>query len=150
MFTVCGFCFGGAAVAWGAASYLGVTALSFIQVLCVYGYSLSAFIPAAVSSTATLFLVILVFCPALSRIRAFPHSRLQLLCVIPITAVQWTVVLAATLISGLFVIKAVWPAVRDGLPASQGRVLLLALLGAHIFFGLVLKLYFFSFSAASP
>lgn len=65
----------------------------------------------------------------------------------PITAIQWLAVLTATLISGLFVVKALWPAVRDGLPTPQGRALLLAVLGAHITFGLVLKLYFFSFSA---
>lgn len=72
----------------------------------------------------------------------------QILCVTPVTVVQWLAVLAATLVSGLFVVKALWPAVRDGVPAPQGRALLLAVLGAHITFGLVLKLYFFSFSAA--
>lgn len=54
LFTVFGFCFGGGAVAWGAASYLGVSSLSFLQVLCAYGYSLTAFIPAAVRRKGTL------------------------------------------------------------------------------------------------
>jgi hypothetical protein len=75
---------------------------------------------------------------------------LQILCVVPAEAVQWISVVLAIIVSGLFLIKALWLPIRDQVPVPQGRILLLALFGAHVMFGLVLKLYFFSFAPIAP
>lgn len=74
-----------------------------------------------------------------------PLPPLQLACVLPSTVLQWVSVMAATLTSSVFVLKAVWPSIRDGAPASQGRTLVLATFAAQVGFGLALKFYFFSF-----
>lgn len=169
MFTVFGWALGAPLVLWGLLQYVGVVspALQLVTLLCVYGYSVAVFIPAAVSarplaskrprragsgstcplahyrrSTAPLRI-----CRHLTATRVPPRHIpcLQLVCVLPSTVLQWMCVMAATLTSSVFVLKAVWPSIRDGAPPSQGRTLVLATFAAQVGFGLALKFYFFSF-----
>lgn len=67
------------------------------------------------------------------------------MCILPNAGLQWSAVIASTLTSSVFVLKAVWPAIRDGAPPPQGRTLVLATFAAQVVFGILLKTYFFSF-----
>jgi len=68
----------------------------------------------------------------------------QLICVFPYAGLQWAAVVVSAIISSVFVLKAVWPAIRDGAPPSQGRTLVLATFAAQVGFAVILKLYFFA------
>jgi hypothetical protein len=76
------------------------------------------------------------------------HRRPQILCVAPSPALQWTTISVVAAVSGVFVIKSVWPAVRDSAPGSTGRSLVLATFAAQLAFGLLLKVYFFGAAAS--
>ena len=79
------------------------------------------------------------------RLVVSPHPRtLQLLCVLPNSGLQWSAVVASTLTSSVFVLKAVWPSIRDGAPPGQGRTLVLATFAAQLCFGFALKIYFYT------
>lgn len=82
---------------------------------------------------------------ALFRLLPSISLPLQILCTLPNSGIQWTGVVLSTLTSSVFVLKAVWPSIRDGAPPSAGRSLVLATFAAQVAFGIVLKLYFFSF-----
>lgn len=49
LMTVYGYFAGAATGAWLGASYLGIPSPSLVQLVCIYGYSVTPFIPAAVS-----------------------------------------------------------------------------------------------------
>ena len=84
---------------------------------------------------------------------------MQLLCVVPSVAWQWVVVLAATVISAAFALQSTYRSVLAAMAAAAAetspaaaataagaRTLLAAIVGAQLAFGVVLKLYFFSFT----
>lgn len=118
---VYGFTVGAPAGAWLAGGFFGAPGLGPVSLLCLYGYSVAVFVPAAA------------------------------VCVLPSPALQWVAVLGATALSTFFVLANAAAALLDGaggLPlAPAARTLLLALAAAHIAFGVTLKLLFFSFSS---
>ena len=71
-------------------------------------------------------------------------SPCQVLCVVPYGSLQWSIVSLASLISSAFVLKTVWPSIRDQAPGTQGRTIVLATFAAQVAFGILLKVYFFS------
>ncbi|XP_028401114.1 protein YIPF1-like [Dendronephthya gigantea] len=69
---------------WGVLAWRGNTSgYSFLEIICVYGYSLSIFIP------------------------------ISILWVIPIELVRWVLVILGLCLSGAVLVLTFWPAVRD-------------------------------------
>jgi len=129
-------------VAWGAFRYLGISnGLTFVQLACLYGYSISTFLVACI------------------------------LCTVPSQGFQWFAVLFALAWSAHFLVKNLKPDFSGSLaeqgggynppgleaqvqmldadePAGHNRqkklVLLGGLLGVHLIFAVILKLYFFN------
>ncbi|XP_075062880.1 protein YIPF2 [Mixophyes fleayi] len=78
---------------WRKGVSLSVGTYSFMETVCIYGYSLSAFIPSTV------------------------------LCVIPSEIFRWIILLVATCLSGFVLILAFWPHIRkDNKMVSLGMV----------------------------
>ena len=89
--------------------------VSLPSVWCIYGYAMAAFIPMAA------------------------------LCVIPLESVRWSLVMAATAISGTFLTLNLRRPLLDS-TGAKGMPLLLGVVGLHAVLGLSLKLYFFHYS----
>ncbi|CAB4022479.1 YIPF1-like isoform X1, partial [Paramuricea clavata] len=69
---------------WGVLTWRGNTSgYSFLEIICVYGYSLSIFIP------------------------------ISILWVIPFELVRWILVIIGLCLSGAVLVLTFWPAVRD-------------------------------------
>lgn len=92
--------------------------VSLAQVWCAYGYAMGVYIPMAA------------------------------LCVLPMEAVRWSLVMTATATSGLFLALNFRVPIVNAAGAKAVPVLLLVL-GAHAVLGLSLKLYFFHYSDTS-
>jgi protein YIPF1/2 len=90
--------------------------VSLAQIWCLYGYCLASFIPMAA------------------------------LCVLPMEAVRWSLVGAATAISAVFLVLNFRSLVVDAAGAKAVPVLLM-MVGLHAALGLALKLYFFHYSS---
>lgn len=91
--------------------------MSLAQVWCAYGYALSGYIPMAA------------------------------LCVLPTEAVRWSLVGAATVMSGAFLILNFRSPIIEA-AGKQAVPVLLAMAALHAGLGLALKLYFFRYSTA--
>ncbi|XP_062873131.1 protein YIPF1 isoform X2 [Trichomycterus rosablanca] len=66
---------------------------SFLQIVCVYGYSLSVYVPAAV------------------------------LCVVPSEVLRWSLIVLALCLSGSVLVLTFWPVIRDDRPRVAAVVL---------------------------
>lgn len=116
LFCVYGFSIGTPVITWVIANYLGTNVLVPTQLICIYGYAVTWFVPAA------------------------------LLCTIPSSAAQWVFVSLAMVLSSLFIIRNVFPAVKDQLQPQSTRTLLVSCAAGQIAFGVVLKMYFFTWN----
>lgn len=90
--------------------------IGLAQVWCAYGYALAAYIPMAA------------------------------LCVLPMEAVRWSLVGAATAVSGTFIVLNFRAPVVEAVGVKAVPVLF-AMVALHAALGLALKLYFFHYSA---
>ena len=109
--------------AWFAMRYIGASgAIGFLNLVCVYGYSITAFVPASI------------------------------LCgIFPSRVWNWSVVSIAFGLSATFLFSNIWTAVRRAsniehqTPEGRKRlaILILGLFGIHAVFALLLKVYFF-------
>jgi hypothetical protein len=90
--------------------------VDLVQAWCVYGYAMAVYIPMA------------------------------LLCIAPSEVLRWSLVGAATLASGLFLLLN-FRGPMLAAAGAKGAPLLLGMAGLHALLGLVLKLYFFHYSA---
>eukprot|EP00873_Tetraselmis_striata_P044142 jgi/Tetstr1/464406/TSEL_009199.t1 len=88
--------------------------LSLAHVWCTYGYALTVFLPIAP------------------------------LCTLPVEWLRWLLVLAATAMSGLFLLLNLQGEVREA-AGAKGFLMLAAIAGLHLALGLSLKLFFFQF-----
>lgn len=72
---------------------------------------------------------------------------MQLLCAVPVGAVQWMACLFAGMFSSLFVFKALYPYLRDAsvVPPHIARAAVGAVVFAQMAFAVACKLYFFSY-----
>lgn len=89
--------------------------IQLVNVWCIYGYSLTIFVPMA------------------------------FVCIVPLGAVRWAAVMAATALSGLFIVANLKATIYDVAPA-RALLLLGGLFAAHAGLGLALRLYFFHYS----
>lgn len=162
---VFGYSFGAPAAVWAAMAYLMPRGLGLglVTLTCVYGYSVAPFIPAAVRSGGGGGGGVL---HCVRENSEFWHARLpppplsQLLCVIPSGVLHWVVVLCATIISAAFTLQSTYRAVLAAIAtaaternaaatAAGARTLLAAIVCGQLAFGVVLKLFFFTFTVAA-
>jgi hypothetical protein len=113
-------------IAWAVLKYSGISGLSLPNLICLYGYSLVAFIPAS------------------------------LICAVPSAALQWLTLFCAFAYSAAFLLRNLWSelsghvlpqlATESGSPAGRKRavVMLTGIIGLHFAFALVMKIVFFS------
>uniref|UniRef100_A0A1I8JQV1 Protein YIPF n=1 Tax=Macrostomum lignano TaxID=282301 RepID=A0A1I8JQV1_9PLAT len=86
---------------------------AYLELLCLYGYSLSIYIPVSV------------------------------LCVIQLAAVQWALILLAMALSGTVLALSLWPSVSSGERRTAVGLLTAAMLLLHAALAVGFKLYFF-------
>jgi len=92
----------------------GSRPLSLIDLVCIYGYSLVSYIPATI------------------------------LCMLPSVMLEWMILIAATCVSLLLVLRNVMgPIVRSGSGSQWVGPVTMCLIGCHFIFLLVLKLVFY-------
>jgi len=99
---------------WWAGHGGGGLAMSFVEMVCVYGYSLVIYIPVSI---------------------------LWLICV-KFSWLQWVLVLVAATLSGIVLFSTVWPAVRESAPKSS-VIVMAVILGLHFLLAAGFMLYFF-------
>eukprot|EP00088_Acartia_fossae_P045177 TRINITY_DN4840_c0_g1_i2.p1 TRINITY_DN4840_c0_g1~~TRINITY_DN4840_c0_g1_i2.p1 ORF type:complete len:490 (-),score=122.36 TRINITY_DN4840_c0_g1_i2:342-1811(-) len=99
---------------WWAGHGAGSMAVSFVELVCVYGYSIVIYIPISI---------------------------LWLICV-KFGWVQWILVLVAASLSGIVLFTTIWPAVRESAPKSSLLVMVFVL-GLHFLLAAGFMLYFF-------
>lgn len=104
---------------WWAGHGAGSLAVSFVELVCVYGYSLVIYIPISI---------------------------LWLVCV-QFGWVQWILVLVAASLSGIVLFTTIWPVVRENAPKSS-LIVMVVVLGLHFFLATGFMLYFFHASGA--
>lgn len=121
-------------VLWSAFKYYSIS-IGLAQLLCLYGYAVLTFIPAAVR-------VVVRFSLLFSHHQLEYHLPSQLSCLFGLSILDWLALLAAVGISTKLLVDNTLPAVTAQLP-TMGRAGVAAIAGVQIFFGLVLKLYFF-------
>ncbi len=152
--TVYPFAFFVPAGLWFGLAQLGVTALSLVHLICIYGYSLAVFVPTAVSGrrggdTGR--------AHALNRAHARarrPHrhhslaSAPQLLCAIPSPGLQWAAAIIGAALSALFVFKSLYPVVVESGAVLALRTVVPLVVLLQLAFAVVLKLFFFSTAAS--
>jgi len=87
--------------------------LRLLDMLCIYGYTLFIYIPASV------------------------------LCVVPVTFVQWIIVGVASGVSGVFLVTNIFTPLKEDF--TKRGIIICAIIGAlHLGLALLLKLYFFA------
>jgi len=99
---------------WWAGHGAGSLAVSFVELVCVYGYSLVIYIPISI---------------------------LWLICV-KFGWGQWILVLVAASLSGVVLFTTIWPAVRENAPKSS-LLVMIVVLGMHFLLAAGFMLYFF-------
>eukprot|EP00980_Cylindrotheca_fusiformis_P030911 scaffold25626_cov137-Cylindrotheca_fusiformis.AAC.2 len=103
------------AVLWITSKCMKIEALSLAEWECLYGYSLVPFIPAV------------------------------LLCVIPLSILSWILLLIATLVSCSLIARNVSaPLLSTDVGQVKAPPLILAIVGFHIIFFFIFKIYFFT------
>mmetsp|Transcript_45824 Transcript_45824/g.109360 ORF Transcript_45824/g.109360 Transcript_45824/m.109360 type:complete len:273 (+) Transcript_45824:247-1065(+) len=100
--------------AWAASKWLMAEPFGLAELICVYGYSLAIFIPAACA------------------------------CVVPFEIARWLILAAAFALSARFIVKNVRDVVIRQLDEQRALVLMVIAAGAHGALALFLKLYFYS------
>ncbi|KAI2496520.1 Rab GTPase binding protein [Fragilaria crotonensis] len=113
--SVCfGFVFGAPALWWLVTQCVGMQALMLVDWICLYGYSMVAYLPATI------------------------------LCLIPWHPWMWICLTVATAMSGLLVVRNVAaPLLAADSTANKAGPILLAVIASHLIFLLVLKIVFY-------
>ena len=99
---------------WLGLGQLGVSALSLVHLICIYGYSLAVFIPTA------------------------------LVCAVPSAGLQWSAAVFGAALSALFVFKSLYPVVVESGAVLALRTVVPLVVALQLAFAVVLKLFFFS------
>lgn len=103
---------------WRKSQGMNIMSYTFLETVCVYGYSLFIFIPTA------------------------------MVCIVPLQAVQWVVILVATTLSGILLALTFWPVVRDDTRMAAIATLTVIVL-LHALLPVLSKFYFFSVPGGS-
>ena len=113
--SVCfGFAFGAPTLWWLVTQCMGMQALMLVDWICLYGYSMVAYLPATI------------------------------LCLIPWHPWMWICLTVATAMSGLLVVRNVAaPLLAADSTANKAGPILLAVIASHLIFLLVLKIVFY-------
>ncbi|KAG8237074.1 hypothetical protein J437_LFUL005181, partial [Ladona fulva] len=115
---------------WGSIWWCGNQAqLTFMEIVCVYGYSLSIYIPVSVSIFAGW--------------SAFLEVDLAyILWVIQIGWLQWLLVVVGAVLSGSVLLMTIWPAVASN-QRQVSCAIVLSMLALHLLLAAGFMLYFF-------
>jgi hypothetical protein len=113
--TVCfSFSFGAPVLFWVLTQCMAMQAMLMVDWICLYGYAMVIYLPTT------------------------------LLCLVPIHAWIWMCLLAATCASGLLVVRNVAaPLLSSDTAGNKAGPLLMAIMGTHLIFFVVLKLAFY-------
>lgn len=104
---------------WRQGAERQVGGYSFLETVCVYGYSLFIYIPTSVSTTSALNYLNMTKsfkkCLNTSSVHSsIPSvSPVQILWIIPFEWLRWTLIVIAMVISGSILVLTFWPVVRD-------------------------------------
>ena len=113
---------------WWASSGAGAATLTFLELVCLYGYSLAIYIPVS----------ILWLIQVKHRVMSGPSHYLSY----QVSWWQWICVLAGAGLSGYVLFLPIWPAVRD--QAAKSAVIVMAVVIAlHLLLACGFMLYFF-------
>jgi hypothetical protein len=105
---------------WAGSGQGGTITISFIELLCLYGYSVTIYIPISI---------------------------LWLLCV-KVGWLQWVLVLVGASLSGAVLFTTVWPAIRENAAKSSG-IIIIIILGLHFLLAAGFMMYFFHSGASA-
>ena len=113
--TVCfSFSFGVPILFWVLTQCMAMQAMHMVEWICLYGYSLVGFLPAT------------------------------LLCLIPFELWVWFCLTAATVTSGLLIVRNVAaPLLSSDAVGNKAGPILMAIMGSHVIFLIVVKLVFY-------
>ena len=115
---LCTFTFGLPFVLWVTTQCMNVQAILLVDWVCLYGYSLTPFLPAV------------------------------LLSVIPFSIISWICLLLATLVSCSLIVRNVAaPLLSSDVGQAKAPPLILGILGAHFIFFVMIKYGFFHHKA---
>ncbi len=129
---------------WRSRTITSLVSYSFLQIVCVYGYSLSIYIPAVVSHTVTIYTWILCaiiilciittsgcdkhiwlfssilyyyyFADTVYLLVCVHLCEKQILWIIPSERLRWCSIVVALCLSGSVLVMTFWPAIRDDKP----------------------------------
>mmetsp|Transcript_103182 Transcript_103182/g.166354 ORF Transcript_103182/g.166354 Transcript_103182/m.166354 type:complete len:280 (+) Transcript_103182:55-894(+) len=99
---------------WAASKVMLATPFSLTELICIYGYSLAVYIPAA------------------------------LLCVLPMEILRWAIIAAGFVVSLKFITRNVRDLVIRQLDEAKALMILVVVTALHGFLALFLKVYFYS------
>ncbi|KAI8871982.1 Yip1-domain-containing protein, partial [Ramicandelaber brevisporus] len=122
-FTIYPYVFGTPMGIWVVSSYLGENRFTLLELWCIYGYSVSVWLPVAVA------------------------------CMIPWGLLRWLFVAVGAVQSSAFILAGVKAiASRAQLPEQQQlkSAITMGIIGIQVVFALALKLYFFSYQTSWP
>lgn len=117
---------------WRNNKILNLVSYSFMEIVCVYGYSLSVYIPAVVS-----FVYSCDFGETVPMTSRPPHApSRQVLCIVPLEWLKWVTMVVAFGLSGSVLVMTFWPALKEDHPrvamATVSAIVLLDVLLAVV------------------
>mmetsp|Transcript_75923 Transcript_75923/g.114336 ORF Transcript_75923/g.114336 Transcript_75923/m.114336 type:complete len:331 (+) Transcript_75923:85-1077(+) len=111
---LCGFSFVLPTIFWITTQCMNMQALLLVEWVCLYGYSLTPFLPTV------------------------------MLCVIPVAILQWVLIAVATVVSGLLIVRNVTaPMLSTDVGQAKAPPLILSIIGCHVIFLLYFKISFY-------
>ena len=111
---LCAFSFVVPTIFWITCQCMNMHALLLVDWVCLYGYSLTAFLPTVI------------------------------LCVIPLSILQWILIAAATVVSGSLIVRNVAaPLLSTETGQAKAPPLILSIIGTHVIFLLYFKISFY-------
>jgi len=109
-----GYCLVVPIAGWGASKVMLAEPFSLLELICIYGYSLAVYIPAA------------------------------MLCVLPMELLRWVVIAGGFAVSLKFITRNVRDLVIRQVDEARALIVLIAVAGLHGLLALFLKIYFYS------
>lgn len=106
---------------WRSSKVMSSVSYSFLEIVCVYGYSLSIYIPAVVSEIIPgavnyYFSVFTFYCIYTVLRHGLTVYYYQVLWIIPSEGVRWFSIVAALCLSGSVLVMTFWPTIREDRP----------------------------------
>ena len=122
---------------WVGGGQASAATISFLELVCLYGYSLTIYIPVSLLWLIQVMLLLIVFSVAIQR-----SPWLQ------ISWWQWLCVLLGAGLSGVVLFTPIWPAVRHQ-AARSAAIVMVVIVTLHLLLAVGFMLYFFHVPAAA-